>query len=143
MTELFFQTAFFIMGNEQSSKHKSKKSKSKQKKETGPSPIPTAKALISNGDMEGAVAALKGALSSENPMVHYDYGFMMMQGIGCYKDIVRGISMMNEGHHYEDPDDQSWRADGSITELLPPQKVCLADEEGYCEFFFLFERLFE
>ena len=89
------------------------------------SPMIKAKSLFSNGDVEQAFIVLKEASENGDIMACYDCGFMMVQGIGCEKD-VKGFQLMYKGMKLEEQSkDINWKSDGSITELFEPQTLNL------------------
>ena len=78
----------------------------------------------------GAFAVLKKAAKNGDVMACHDAGFMMIQGIGCDKDLRGGLELMSKGTKLEgDSEDLSWKSDGSATELLEPQSMFIG-----CEF---------
>ena len=101
-----------------------------QQEDPGISPIIEAKSLLSNGDEAGALAVLKKAGESGDVMACYDAGFMMIQGIGCDKDLRGGLELMSKGMEFEEgSEDLSWKLCGSATELIEPQSMFIG-----CEF---------
>ena len=111
------------MGNTASSKIKP------QREDPYISPIIEAKSLLSNGDEAGALAVLKKAAESGDVMACYDGGFMMIQGIGCDKDLRGGLELMSKGMKLEEEsEDSSWKLDGSATELIEPQSMFIGGE---------------
>ena len=101
-----------------------------QQKDPGIFSIIGAKSLLSNGDEAGALAVLKKAAESGDVMAFYDAGFMMIQGIGCDKDLRGGLELMSKGMEFEEEsEDLSWKLDESATELLEPQSMFIG-----CEF---------
>ena len=130
------------MGNKNSTKQKpvqkqkQEKPKPQQEQNPGISPIIKAKSLLSNGDKAGAFAVLKKAAESGNVMACYDVGFMMIQGIGCDKNIEGGLKLMETGRNYEGcENDSSWKSDGSATEIFDPQTL------DFYNLFFVFHHL--
>ena len=73
-----------------------------QQEDLGIFPIIEAKSLLSNGDEAGALAVLKEGAESEDVMACYDAGFMMIQGIGCDKDLRGGLELMSKGMEFEE-----------------------------------------
>ena len=103
-----------------------------QQKDLGTSPIIEAKSLLSNGDEAGAFAVLKKAAESGDVMACYDAGFMMIQGIGCDKDLRGGLELMSKGTKLEgDSEDLSWKSYGSATELIEPQSMFIGGELSF------------
>ena len=95
-----------------------------QQKDSGISSIIEAKSLLSNGDEAGALAVLKKAAESGDVMACYDAGFMMIQGIGCDKDLRGGLELMSKGMEFEEGSEGlSWKSCGSATELIEPQSM--------------------
>ena len=87
-------------------------------------PIIEAKSLLSNGDEAGAFAFLKKAADCGDVMACYDAGFMMIQGIGCEKDLRGGLELMCKRMKLDkESEDLNWKSDGSATELLEPQSM--------------------
>ena len=100
-----------------------------QQEDPGIFPIIEAKSLLSNGDEVGALAVLKKAAKNGDVMACYDAGFMMIQGIGCDKDLRGGLELMRKGMEFEkDSEDLSWKLDGSATELIEPQSMFIGGE---------------
>ena len=100
-----------------------------QQKDPGISAIIQAKSLLSNGDEEGALAVLKKAAESGDVMACYDAGFMMIQGIGCDKDLRGGLELMSKGMKIEkESEDLSWKSCWSATELIGPQSMFIGGE---------------
>ena len=88
-----------------------------------------AKSLLSNGDEAGALAVLKKAAESGDVMACYDAGFMMIQGIGCHKDLRGGLELMSKGMEFEEGSEGlSWKSCGSATELIEPQSMFIGGE---------------
>ena len=91
------------------------------------SPIVEAKSLLSNGDVKGAFSVLKKAAESGNVMGCFDCGFMMIQGIGCERDRKGGLELIKKEVELEaHEEDESWRSDGSVSELFEPQEMDLS-----------------
>ena len=76
-----------------------------KQKDTGASPIIKAKSLLSHGDVTGAFTVLKKAAEHGDVMACYDCGFMMIQGIGCKKDLREGLKLISEGMRFEKASD--------------------------------------
>ena len=96
------------------------------------SPINEAKSLLSNGDAEGALGVLKKAGDEGDVMGCFDGGFMMIQGIGCERDVKGGLELMKKGEELkekmkddDDDDDDWWKHDGSVTDVLDEQTMDL------------------
>ena len=90
------------------------------------SPTVKAKQLLSNGDNVGAFFALIEGKESGNVMTLFDLGFLMIQGIGCKKDVKEGMKVMKEGLKLAKLwEDDSWKQDESITSLFSGTKLCL------------------
>ena len=90
------------------------------------SPINSAKSLLSNGDAEGALGVLKKAADEGDVMACFDGGFMMIQGIGCKWDRDGGLELMRKGEELKEKikdDDDWWKHDGSVTEVLDEQTI--------------------
>ena len=103
-----------------------------QQEDPGISPLIKTKSLLSNGDEAGALAVLKKAGESGDVMACYDSGFMMIQGIGCDKDLRGGLELMSKGMEFEeDSEDLSWKLDGSATELIEPQSMFIGGEFSF------------
>ena len=117
-----FQFSFLlIMGNSESSEQGQKQ------KDTGTSPIIEAKSLLSKGDVAGAFSVLKEGAENGNVMACFDCGFMMIQGIGCKKDLKEGLELMEKGRKLEKQSrSMNWKSDGSVTELFEPQTMELS-----------------
>ena len=95
--------------------------------DTSISPITEAKSLLSNGDVAGAFSVLREAAENGNMIACYDCGFMMMQGIGCRKDLKGGLELMRKGMELdEEPSDMSWNFDKSVSVLFEPQSMDLS-----------------
>ena len=97
-------------------------------KQHGLSPINEAKSLLSNGDAEGALGVLKKAADEGDVMACFDGGFMMIQGIGCEKDVEGGLELMKKGEKLKEKmkdDDDWWKHDGSVTDVLDEQTMDL------------------
>ena len=93
------------------------------------SPIIEAKYLLSNGRRARAFAVLKKGAESGNVMACYDAGFMMIQGIGCDKDLRGGLELMSKGTKLEEGSEGlSWKLCGSATELTEPQSMFIGGE---------------
>ena len=59
-------------------------------------------------------------------MACYDVGFMMIQGIGCKRDLLNGIEFLRKGCELKKETlDMSWKSDGSVSELFEPQPMNL------------------
>ena len=100
-----------------------------QQKDPGIFPIIGAKSLLSNEDEAGALAVLKKAAESGDVMACYDAGFMMIQGIGCHKDLRGGLELMSKGTKLEkESEGLSWKLCGSATELIEPQSMFIGGE---------------
>ena len=95
------------------------------------SSITEAKSLLSNGYAAEAFAVLVEAAEYGDVMACYDCGFMMIKGIGYQRDmwgefVTTGLSLMQRGKEIEEQtSDADWKIDGSVTELLEPQSMCL------------------
>ena len=99
----------------------------KQEEDTGGSPIIEAKSLLSQGDEAGAFGVLKKAAKHRDVMACFDCGFMMIQGIGCKQNWRGGLEMLSKGVELEkEPEDMSWKSDGSASELFEPQSMNLS-----------------
>ena len=95
-------------------------------KQHGLSPINEAKSLLSNGDAEGALGVLKKAADEGDVMACFDGGFMMIQGIGCEKDVEGGLELMKKGEKLKKmKDNHWWKHDGSVTDVLDEQTMDL------------------
>ena len=95
--------------------------------DTRGSPIVEAKSLLSQGDKAGAFDVLKKAAEHGDVMACYDCGFMMIQGIGCRKNLREGLKLLSKGVELEkESEDMSWKSDGSASELFEPQSVNLS-----------------
>ena len=91
------------------------------------SPVIEAKSLLSQGDKAGAFGVLKKAAEHGDVMACYDCGFMMIQGIGCKKVLWEGLKLLSKGMELEkEPEDMSWKSDGSASELFEPQSMDLS-----------------
>ena len=100
-----------------------------QQEDPGISLLIKAKSLLSNGDEAGALAVLKKAAESGDVMACYDAGFMMIQGIGCHKDLRGGLELMSKGTELEEGSEGlSWKLCGSATELIEPQSMFIGGE---------------
>ena len=89
------------------------------------SPIAEAKFLYSHGYKIKGIATLKRAATNGNVMACYDYGFIMIQGIECKKDLEGGLKLISKGKKLEEEQEgMSWKSDGSITEFFEPQTMC-------------------
>ncbi len=100
-----------------------------QQGDTRTSPIIKAKSLLSNGDEAEALAVLKEIASQGNVMACYDAGFMMIQGIGCFKDLRGGLELMRKGTKLEeDSEETSWGLYGSATALIEPLTMFVGGE---------------
>jgi len=83
------------------------------------SPIIQAKYLFSKGDVEGTFAVLKEGALSGNAMACFDAGLMMIQGIGCGKDLKGGLLLLKKGCEVvKGSKDDCWKGDGSVSELF-------------------------
>ena len=101
------------------------------------SPIERSKSLLSNGDEEGALDALKKGAEKGNVMACHDMGFMMIQGIGCERDLEGGLELISRGKKLEQNEkDMSWKLEGSVTELMEPQSMNLLGEFLFLVFWF-------
>ena len=106
-TSISFYSFSFNMGNSQSSRGK----------DTGTSSVT---------EEEKAFAALKERASRGNVMACYDAGFMMIQGIGCWRDWRGGLELIKRGSELEGAaKDESWKSDESATKLTGPQTMFL------------------
>ena len=97
-------------------------------KQHGLSPINEAKSLLSSGDAEGALGILKKAADEGDVMACFDGGFMMIQGIGCERDVDGGLELMKKGEELKEmmkDDDDLWKHDGSVTDVLDEQTMIL------------------
>ena len=95
-------------------------------RQNGLSPINSAKSLLSNGDAEGALAVLKKAADEGDVMACFDGGFMMIQGIGCERDVEGGLELMKKGEKLKEKmkdDYDYWKYDGSVTDVLDEQTM--------------------
>ena len=91
------------------------------------SPIAEAKFLYSHGYKRKGIATLKRAATNGDVMACYDYGFMMIQGIGCKKDLKGGLELISKGKKLEEESgDMNWKSNGSITEVFEPQTMYLS-----------------
>ena len=100
-----------------------------KQEDTEISSIIKAKSLLSNGDEAGAFTVLKKGAKSGDVMACYDCGFMMIQGIGCEKDLKGGIELISKGVKLEEKSGKmSWKSDGSVSELFEPQSMDLSGE---------------
>ena len=116
------------MGNTNSSQKRPQKPSQQepQREDTGISPIIEAKSLLSYGDVDETFAVLKEAAENGNVMACFDCGFMMIQGIGCKKDMKGGLELISKGVELEkESSDMSWKSDGSSSELFEPQSMDL------------------
>ena len=90
------------------------------------SPIVEAKHRFSEGNKEGAVALLIEEATKANVMACYDAGLMIFQGIGWERDRNLGLELMKMGRTLEkDQNDQSWKDDGSVSEVIGPLSLNL------------------
>ena len=86
-----------------------------------------AKSLLSQGDKAGAFGVLKKSAEHGDVMACYDCGFMMIQGIGCEKNLRGGLKLLSKGVELEkESEDMSWKSDGSASELFEPQSMNLS-----------------
>ena len=91
------------------------------------SPVIEAKSLLSQGDEAKAFDVLKKAAKHGDVMACYDCGFMMIQGIGCEKNLRGGLKLLSKGVELEkESEDMSWKSDGSASELFEPQSMNLS-----------------
>ena len=98
-----------------------------QQKEQGISTVIKARTLLSNGDVRGAFAVLRKAADGGNVMACYDCGFMMIQRIGYEKKDLRGLELIWKGRKLEEQEgDEGWKSEGSATDVLRPQEMCLS-----------------
>ena len=98
-----------------------------EQEDTGICPIIEAKSLLSKGDEAGAFGVLKKGAENGDVMACFDCGFMMIQGIGCEKDLWRGLELISKGVELEkESSDMSWNSDGSVSELFEPQSMDLS-----------------
>ncbi len=98
-----------------------------QEKKPRISPIIEAKSLLSKGDAEGALTVLREAAFGGNAMGCFDAGFMMIQGIGCEKNLEEGWKLLERGCELvRDSKDDFWRGDGSVSELFEAQSMNLS-----------------
>ena len=96
-------------------------------KHKGISPICEAKFLVSSGNTEGALVILKEAACDGNLMACFDGGFMMVQGIGCKRDVKGGLELVRKGMELKKiTRDGGWRRDGSVTEVMEEQELHLS-----------------
>ena len=94
---------------------------------TKSSPIIEAKSLLSNGDEAGAFDVLRKAAKNGIVMACFDCGFMMIQGIGCWKNWKGGLKLISKGVRLgKGSKDMSWKSDGSVSELFEPQSMDLS-----------------
>ena len=113
---LLFLLFFFFMGNSESS----------QKQEPKPSSSIRQKSSLSKEEAEEILASLKNDASKGNVMACYDAGFMMIQGIGCWRDWKGGLQLIIQGSTLEsDKKDESWKSDKSVTKRIGPQTMFL------------------
>ncbi len=90
------------------------------------SPTVKAKQLLSNGDNVRAFSVLIEGKESGNVMALLDLGFLMIQGIGCKKDMKEGMKTMKEGFELAKLwEDDGWKQDESLTSLFSGVKMCL------------------
>ena len=107
------------MGNSESS--------GTQQAQTGSSPIIDAKALLSGGDEKGAWDVLNRGACNGNVMACYDAGYMLIQGIGCNRNMFYGLALIDQGMKLEAQSNELiWKSDGSVTELIDPQSMNLS-----------------
>ena len=66
-----------------------------KQEDTEISPIIEAKSLLSKGDEAGAFVVLAEAAWKGNVVTCYDCGFMMIEGIGCEKNMWEGLGYMS------------------------------------------------
>ena len=93
-------------------------------KDTGTSPIIESKSLLSRGKAKRAFAVLREGAENGNVMACFDCGFMMIQGIGCEKNLKGGLKLISKGVELEkESSDMSWKSDGSVSELFEPQSM--------------------
>ena len=60
-------------------------------------------------------------------MACYDYGFLMIQGIECEKDLWGGLGWLAQGIVLEGKEKNCvWKSDGSATDVLGPQSMDLS-----------------
>ena len=91
------------------------------------SPVIEAKSFLSQGDEAGAFGVLKKAAENGDVMACYDCGFMMIQGIGCEKNLEGGLKLLSKGVELEkESSDMSWKSDRSASELFEPQSMDLS-----------------
>ena len=96
-------------------------------KKQGTSPIIEARSLLSNGDAGGALGVLREAAGVGNVMACYDCGFLMIQGIGCEKDLEGGLELLEQGRKLEEQEEDTvWKSDGSATDVFGPQSMDLS-----------------
>ena len=97
-----------------------------KQKEQGISPIIKTKTLLSNGDERGAFSVLRKAADGGNVMACYDCGFMMIiQRIG-WSYLEEGLKLIERGRKLEEQEeDEEWKSDGSVTDVLGPQSMDL------------------
>ena len=52
---------------------------------------------------------------------------MMIQGIGCKKNLRGGLELLSKGMELEkESEDMSWKSDGSASGLFEPQSMSLS-----------------
>ena len=76
--------------------------------------------------MEGAFAVLKEAALGGNAMACFDAGYMMIQGIGCVKDLEKGMGLLKKGYELaKDSKNARWKEEESVCKLFEPQPMFL------------------
>ena len=85
-----------------------------------------AKSLFLKGDMEGAFIALREGDFEGNASACFDIGFMLIQGIGCLKNLKEGMELIKKGCDlFRNSKDDSWKSNGRLSELFEPQSMDL------------------
>ena len=97
-----------------------------KQEDTGGSPIIEAKSLLLEKHIKKAFAVLKKGAKNGDVMACFDCGFMMIQGIGCEKNLERGLKLMRKGLKLAKKSKEvNWKSDGSVSELFEPQLMNL------------------
>ena len=86
--------------------------------------VSRAKSLFAKGEAAGALDILKIGSEERDAMSCLDAGFMIIQGIGCEKDVEKGFQLIMKGHKLKATlDDDDWKIEGSVTELFEGQTL--------------------
>ena len=113
------------MGNSQSSQNRDEEASSLKNQEI----------FLSHEEAENVLCVLKDRALEGNVMACYDAGFMMIQGIGCWRDWREGLKLIIRGSDLEEnEEDESWKLVESVTKRIEPQIMFLRGLFFVCGF---------